>query len=183
MMKDSGIQGCSVPGPRAQSERKMLAFQLNTFFLLHFFSLAFFGVGFSIIRASNFFFFFFYERLHRSLGASAPRGRRVDGWSSEEEEGKRMGRELNVYVGVCVCVCVNCGDAVWPWACSFSYCHSNVPPNRSPVSVWTQWLLKAFKKLNKNIINFWWNSNAISSYSWCLVYVILQWHRIGENIF
>lgn len=59
------------------------------------------------------FFLFFYERLHRSLGASAPRGRRVDGWSSEEEEGKRMGRELNVYVGVCVCMCEL-------WGCSLT---------------------------------------------------------------
>lgn len=40
---------------KSSEREKMLAFQLNTFFLLHFFSFAFFGVGFSIIRANNFF--------------------------------------------------------------------------------------------------------------------------------
>lgn len=83
----------------------MLAFQLNTFFRLHFFSLAFFGVGFSIIRASIF-FSFFMSACTTALEQELLVG---DGWmdgSSEEEEGKRMGRELRVYVGVCVCVYV-----------------------------------------------------------------------------
>ena len=31
----------------------------------------------------------------------------MDGSSEEEEEGKRMGREMSVYVGVCVCECVS----------------------------------------------------------------------------
>lgn len=38
-----------------------------------------------------------------------------DGWidgSSEEEEGKRMGRELSVYVGVCMCELSGCRDTV-----------------------------------------------------------------------
>lgn len=85
----------------------MLAFQLNTFFLLHFFSLAFFGVGFSIIRAGNF-FLFFMSTCTAALEQELLVG---DGWmdgsSEEEEEGKRMGRELRV----CLCVCVNCSDA------------------------------------------------------------------------
>lgn len=104
---------------KSSEREKMLAFQLNTFFRLHFFSLAFFGVGFSIIRASNF-FPFFMSTCTAALEQELLVG---DGWtdgSSEEEEGKRMGKELRVCV--CVCELLGCRDPVWTWVCSFSYC-------------------------------------------------------------
>lgn len=58
---------------------KMLAFQLNIFFPAFFFCF-FFGVSFSTIRVSFFFLIVLHKYLHCSLGARAPRGRRVDGW-------------------------------------------------------------------------------------------------------
>lgn len=76
---------------KSSEREKMLAFQLNTFFLLHFFSLAFFGVGFSIIRASRFFSFFFFmsacttaleqELLVGDGWMEVVRRRRAKGWA------------------------------------------------------------------------------------------------------
>lgn len=86
-MKDSCIQGCSAPGPRAQSKRKMLAFQLNTFFPSAFLFTRFFypfSYQFSIIRESPFFI------DTRALEQEFLMG---DGWtdgSTEEEEGIEM---------------------------------------------------------------------------------------------
>lgn len=93
-----------------------------------------------------FFSFFFMSACTAALEQVLLVG---DGWMDEVVKRRRAKgwAENWMFTWVCVCVCVNYGDAVWPWACSFSCCHSNVPPNRSPVSVWTQWLLKAFKKI------------------------------------
>lgn len=90
------------------SEReKMLAFQLNVFFPASFFF--FFWCQFFQYQGERFFFIFIYKYLHPSLGARAPRGRRVDGWSEEEEEDcKRMARD-NMIVCAYVCVCVSVG--------------------------------------------------------------------------
>ena len=46
----------------------------------------------------------------------------MDGSSEEEEEGKRMGREMSVYVGVCVCECVS----VYVWIVGMQGCSLNV---------------------------------------------------------
>lgn len=115
-MKDSGIQGSSEPGPRAQSERKCSLFNL-TLFSYYISSLLLFLVSVfpSSGRAIFFFFFFFMSACTAALEQELLVG---DGWmdgsSEEEEEGKRMGRELNVYVGVCACMCelLGCRDAV-----------------------------------------------------------------------
>lgn len=66
--------GCSEPGPR----EKMLAFQLSVFFPA-FFCFLFFWCQF-FQHQGELFFIFLHKYLHPSLGARAPRGRRVDGW-------------------------------------------------------------------------------------------------------
>lgn len=127
---------------KSSEREKMLAFQLNTFFLLHFFSRAFFGVGFSIIRA-NIFFFPFLSACTTALEQELLVG---DGWmvgSSEEEEGKRMGRELSVGVRMFVCKLWGCRDAVWTWVCSLFLNavpsqpqHSLPPPPHQRLNMW-----------------------------------------------
>ncbi len=148
MMKDSGIQGSSEPGPRAQSERKCSLFNL-TLFSYYISSLLLFLVSVfpSSGRAIFFFFFFFMSACTAALEQELLVG---DGWmdgsSEEEEEGKRMGRELNVYVGVCACMCelLGCRDAVWTWVCSFSYCRQRYHDPQTP-HVWTQWFKSVFR--------------------------------------
>lgn len=110
-MKDSGIQGCSEPGPRAQSKRKRSLFNL-TLFSYDISSLLLFLV--SVFHHQGELFFFFMCACTAALEQEILVG---DGWmdgssEEEEEEGKRMGRELSAYV-VCVSVCVswNGGDA------------------------------------------------------------------------
>lgn len=97
-MKDSGIQGCSEPGPRAQSERKCSLFNL-TLFSYDISSLLLFLVSVFHHQGELFFMCACTAALEQELLVG-------DGWmdgSSEEEEAKRMGREFSVYVGVCVC--------------------------------------------------------------------------------
>ena len=153
MMKDSGIQGCSEPGPRAQSERKCSLFNLTLFFLLHFFSLAFFGVVFSIIGASDFFSFFFLWALAPQPWSKSSswetggwmevvrRRRRAKGWA---EKWVFMWGCVCVNVWVCMCELLGCRDAAWTWVCSCFYCHQCFHSPHSQVHVWTQWFKSVF---------------------------------------
>lgn len=120
---------------KSSEQEKMLAFQLNTFFLLHFFSLAFFGVVFFHHQGKQFFSLFFLWALAPPPWSKCSSWE-TGGWMEVVRRRRAKGWAENwMFTWVCVCVCVNCGDAVWPWACSFSYCHSNMPPTRSGVSV------------------------------------------------
>lgn len=86
---------------KSSEREKMLAFQLNTFFLQHFFSGAFWCWFFH--HQGRHFFFFFHEH---SLGATAPRGRTLDGWKKwGGGGGQRMGSQKSVYVWL---KCVMC---------------------------------------------------------------------------
>lgn len=131
---------------KSSEREKMLAFQLNTFFLLHFFSLAFFGVGFSIIGASDFFFPFFLWALAPQPWSKSSSWE-TGGWMEVVRRRRAKGwAEKWVFMWECVCMCelLGCRDAAWTWVCSCFYCHQCFHSPHSQVHVWTQWFKSVF---------------------------------------
>ena len=93
-MKDSGIQGCSEPGPRASSERKCSPFNL-TFSLLRFL-FSFFGVSFFPHQDQGELAFFFLSSHTSTCTPALARGSLVgDGWMDGWMDGWIVRRRTN----------------------------------------------------------------------------------------
>lgn len=133
---------------KSSEREKMIAFQLNTFFLLHFFSLFFFfffRCRFFQHEGEHFFFFFFY--MSTCTAALEQELLVGDGWmdgsSEEEEDCKRMDREL-VFMWVYVCVWI-VGMQSERWCAFFSYCRQPYHAHPHFPTVWTQWNKSVFR--------------------------------------